>query len=1086
MTVDRGSFELLAEHWAIVALGNDRVQRALTAASRLYVERNVGNYVHGSLVDGAADELIHRTATAYEIVAAEGMEDLFRVHRGNLGQRAAMAQAATHRAFELRRALPLEVADPRSLIYQVLQLGSFAYVSDRWAEFRAWLRDRGVTPEIIPQRDEDWDGHILYTLSNVWIRLLRKDGWSDLTTVGELVVSLRESQAEREETYLLDADQDGTVKPKAWRLIALYHWARASELIAEYMMQGTPVGIQAELDFHFERAIQASQSALDAPTEVTLKWLHLLSSRMVAGSLWSLASAGRETRNLVSVKTRSALFEFLPPQRSALLEQGLLDQASTAVVVDLPTSAGKTVLAEFKAVQALNHFKEERGWVAYVAPTRALVAQVTRRLRKDLSPIGIRVEQLTAAVELDDIERQMVTQADEPFDVLVATPEKLHLLIRNGIVERPLSLMVLDEAHNIADRQRGVRIELLLATVKQDCPEANFLLLMPFVPNADDLANWLSPQSGRSISLGSSAWQPNDRLVGLVKISPPPHENMRRDWSIAYKTLSTSAHTLVVDEKLRIGEGATLPFTYAKVRKNLGLIAAAGARALSDRGTSIVMARTIRDVWSIARNLRESIPSEDVPEEISLVQRFLATEVSPEFELISLLDSRIGVHHAGLSDEARSMMEWLAESGHLRVLVATTSIAQGINFPVSSVFVASRQVSLKTHSEEMPSRDFWNLVGRAGRVDQDSIGVVGLACRDDKDEVELTRFVKDAMGSLASRLVSMLNDIAARGRLMDLEGFLYSDQWADFRGYVAHLYNQSNSLAEVLSRTELILRNTFGYNVLADGDEADKEKGRELLSATRKYAESLSRNPQNAKLADSTGFAPESVGAATRELRQLDRSLTHEDWMPTSLFGSQGSALPDLMGVLMKVPQVRESIEEIAPGRSDDGSRAAEIATDWVNGTSIQEIAQRYFQQEGDQDLTKALTHTCKAIYRNLAMAGTWGISALSKMPSSGLDFDSLPEDDVRRINLLGAMIYHGVATESGVLMRMASVPRSVADSLGAQAQRVRGQLSSASEARSYLKELPSEVWERHRPAGATMTGDDYRRAWRILVGEAD
>jgi hypothetical protein len=74
------------------------------------------------------------------------------------------------------------------------------------------------------------------------------------------------------------------------------------------------------------------------------------------------------------------------------------------------------------------------------------------------------------------------------------------------------------------------------------------------------------------------------------------------------------------------------------------------------------------------------------------------------------------------------------------------------------------------------------------------------------------------------------------------------------------------------------------------------------------------------------------------------------------------------------------------------------------------------------------------------------------------LDFDSLPEDDVRRINLLGAMIYHGVATESGVLMRMASVPRSVADSLGAQALRVRGQLPSASEARSYLKELPSEV----------------------------
>ncbi|MEU3549320.1 DEAD/DEAH box helicase [Streptomyces longwoodensis] len=1086
MTVDRESFERLAQHWAISALGEGRVQRAMSAAARLYVERNVGQYIHGSGVDGEADELIRRTATAYEIVAAEGMEDLFRAQRGNLNQSAAIAQAAAYRAFELRRALPLNLEDPRSLIFQILQLGSFAYVSDRWAEFRAWLRDRDVSPEQLTRLDDDWDSHILYVLSDIWIRLLRKNGWSDLTAVGELVVALRDAQAEREEEYLVHADQDGTVKPKAWRLIALYHWARASELIAEYMMQGTPVSIQAELDFHFERAIDASQSALDAPTEVTLKWLHLLSSRMVAGSLWSLTSAGRETRNLVSAKTRSSLFEFLPPQRTALLEKGLLDQASTAVVVDLPTSAGKTVLAEFKAVQALNQFKEERGWVAYVAPTRALVAQITRRLRKDLSPLGLRVEQLTAAVEVDDIEQQMLSQTDEPFDVLVATPEKLHLLIRNGVVQRPLSLIVLDEAHNIADKQRGVRIELLLATVKQDCPEANFLLLMPYVPNANDLANWLSPGSGRSISLGTSAWQPNDRLVGLVRIAPPPTEKDRRGWAISYKTLSTQSHTLVVDEDLRIGEGATLPFTYAQVKNNLGMIAAAGARALSDRGTSIVMARTIRDVWSIARKLKQSIPAETVSDEVALVQRFLATEVSPEFELIDLLGSRIGVHHAGLSDEARSMMEWLAESGHLRILVATTSIAQGINFPVSSVFVASRQVSFKTHSEEMPTRDFWNLVGRAGRVDQDSIGVVGLACRDDKDERDLTRFVKDATGDLASRLVGMLDELSARGRLMDLEGYIYSDQWADFRGYVAHLYNQSNSLAEVLSKTELILRNTFGYNALADGDEVEKQKGRALLSATRKYAESLSRSPQNAKLADSTGFAPESVGAATRELRQLDRNLGRDDWMPASLFGRQDSALPDLMGVLMKMPQVRESIEEIAPGRSNAGTKVAEIATDWVNGASIQQIAQRYFQQEGSDNLTAALTDTCKAIYRNLAMAGTWGISALSKMPSSGLDFEALPEGDVRRINMLGAMIYHGVSTESGVVMRMASVPRSVADSLGAQVQSDRGQVPSAGEARSYLREMPAELWERHRPTGAAMSGDDYRRAWQILVGEGE
>jgi len=206
---------------------------------------------------------------------------------------------------------------------------------------------------------------------------------------------------------------------------------------------------------------------------------------MVAGSLWWVARAvnSRVTRFVNSVTRTQGLFELLPPQRAALLEQGLLDSASRAVVVDLPTSGGKTVLAEFRVLQALNQFDADKGWVAYVAPTRALVAQITRRLRKDFGPIGINVEQLSSAVDVDVFESAIFSEQDhDRFHVLVATPEKLQLVIRNKSIERPLALIVMDEAHNIEDEDRGLRIELLLATIKRDCPTANFLLLMPNVP----------------------------------------------------------------------------------------------------------------------------------------------------------------------------------------------------------------------------------------------------------------------------------------------------------------------------------------------------------------------------------------------------------------------------------------------------------------------------------------------------------------------------------------------------------------------------------------------------------------------------
>ncbi len=112
---------------------------------------------------------------------------------------------------------------------------------------------------------------------------------------------------------------------------------------------------------------------------------------------------------------------------------------------------------------------------------------------------------------------------------------------------------------------------------------------------------------------------------------------------------------------------------------------------MSERGTSIAVADSIPSVWNMARQIFATLtPFSPIPDEIRLVQNFLKTEISPGFELVSMLARGVGVHHAGLSDEIRALIEWLAEEGKLLVLCATMTIAQGINFPVSSVFLQSR------------------------------------------------------------------------------------------------------------------------------------------------------------------------------------------------------------------------------------------------------------------------------------------------------------------------------------------------------------------------------------------------------------
>jgi hypothetical protein len=333
----------------------------------------------------------------------------------------------------------------------------------------------------------------------------------------------------------------------------------------------------------------------------------------------------------------------------------------------------------------------------------------------------------------------------------------------------------------------------------------------------------------------------------------------------------------------------------------------------------------------------------------------------------------------------------------------------------------------------------------------------------------------------------MLDELTSAGRLLELSSIIYTEQWSDFRSFVAHLYNQSSSLDDLIVRAEINLRNTFGYNTLADGDARRREQGRALLVATREYAENLSSHPENAKLADSTGFSPESVRAAIQELRRVDRSLNTADWMPESLFG-QGvnSALPDLMGVMMRVPQIMDDISALAGSQGYTHERVAEVATAWVQGVPIKDIAARYFTEAGQSVTTEKLSEVCRLIYRNLVTSGTWGISALSKMPTSGLDFENLSEDALGGVNMLGAMMYHGVATRAGVMLRMASTPRSVADSLGRSMVLNLGDAPTARDVRNYLRRLPASEWARHRPDGATMSGQDYMAAWQVLSGERE
>ena len=1018
-------------------------------------------------------ELMRQTAVFLEIavldLASHGFEE------DDENQRELKLAAAD--AFRLLRALPRPDDSLESGVF-LLRTGALAVLGDKGIDAARWLRENSW-PEL-PVDSQDWSKRTWATVVDVWLRLIRKNGWEDRDLVLKRISDLRDAQSVFEKEYLQSLETSNA-KATALELIGLYHLAKAAEIFAYYMTDGVVDGkyqIQELLDTHFDRVLAVCREARMIQLEPLSILLSASASQMAENSIWTVTRAVNSrvsdfVRNLVDRgRGDKAIFDVLPPQRRVLAEKGLLGSSRRAVVVSLPTSSGKTMIAEFRILQALNQFDRERGWVAYLVPTRALVNQISRQLRKDLNDLGVNVEQVSPALEIDNIESELLCQSDpkNEFRVLVTTPEKLNLMLRQGWetkISRPLTLVIVDEAHNIQNAERGLNLELLLATINSECQHAQFLLLTPFINNAREVARWLGGRNSEDISLAVD-WQPNDRVIGIIqaeKTEKIGHNSF--DYKLRMKTVHTTRQTLVVDDLLDLQNNREIAPTYSKA-SNSSALAAIAAQKLGQRGPIIVMHTRPDWVWSLADRLKIDVNKRISTANISLVQKFLELELGTETPLIDLLSYGIGVHHAGLPDEVRSLVEWLFEKNELSFLVATTTIAQGVNFPVSGVVMASHQYP---YGVDMPPEDFWNIAGRAGRISHGTLGVIGLVAENADKAQKLREFIDRQSGDLNSALIELIYE--ARDQLDDLKGIVYQKpQWSAFVQYLAHTYRQMGRPESFMNEIEQVLRNTLGFRKLRSKDSLLADS---FLEGVYSYAEYIQEPGQPIKLVDSTGFSLESVRDVLGESRR--RGIGVEAWNAESLFSPKNQDLRNMMGVLLRVPELRKNLEDVTGGEGPDGDKLSLIVKDWVNGLPVNYIARKYFMEDGDDETTpvttKALTNCAQNLFGRLIQTAAWGLGALLSITGG-----QLSEDEMRTLSNLPSRVYYGVNDDNAIALRLLGVSRSAAVKLAGNMGSILDQ--PLTNVRGYLRDMDKPAWQQ---ALGKQEGEVYRNVWRVLEG---
>lgn len=1050
--------------WIVDALDTDLLEHAHTEASRRLLNHTLG------LTTAVEDDTNLRfIAEALELAVMDLLDDEEQIDT---------LHETSAEAFQLLRVLP-RPESPIEVAKVCLHLACLGVLGERGTDASRLLKE-SPWPKL-PIDSPSWGERTLATILDVWLRLIRKDGWKDLDEVQARVISLREQQSNFEAEYL--EDQQTSARTAAWELVVLYHLAKAAELQAVFTIQGQVDGyfdIRQQLEAQFDRALSACARAELMELDALTRLLARTAQQLVDNCIWTVTRGVNPlvtqfVEKLVSREQEHPIFEMLPPQRHTLREAGLLGSGYRSVVVNLPTSSGKTFIAEFRILQALNQFDREQGWVAYLAPTRALVNQVCTMLRRDFAPLDppINVERVSPALEVDGLEASLLTDKEETthFRVLVTTPEKLDLMLRGGWeekIDRPLTLVVVDEAHNLAQQGRGIKLELLLATIKRECRDAQFLLLTPFIHNAAEIARWLAPDSNSDIGMRLD-WKPNDRAVVL---SHPRQGDKRGQFSLELETLHTTRDTLEVPETLSLDSNMPLGLSWSAVKNNASKLASATAQLMKERGPVIVLALRPDWVWSLAKNFKHPGNRQDVHEDVQLVQRYLSCEYGDDFELCELLEYGVGVHHSGLSDEAKRMMEWLFENEHIDVMVATTTIAQGVNFPVSGIILAQNKYYDKTKGMvNMPPEDFWNLAGRAGRVEQGSVGIIALAATDEGKAVELREFVGFQVSSLNSTLIEMVKSAVKEGEQLELHRLFYLPEWSAFLQYLAHTYRQIGDPDKFADQIELVLRGTLGFGKLRHDHP---NWANQLVFGVEAYAEHLAG--KSLALVDSTGFSWESVSITLGKI--AEERITESVWDPEQLFG-EGKNLQSLMGILLSVPELRENLEAAAGGRGTDGDRLACMVRDWVNGVSLPEMAEKYFaiDDKGNAvDPTKALTNCCKNIFGKLTQTTAWGLAALQSMTFKD-KFDRLSEDEQRTLRNLPARVFYGVNTDEAIALRLIGVPREAAQSM-AQTLGDTVRETPLPQLRTKLAKSDAE-WSKAMGA----SGRDYFKIWRILEG---
>jgi superfamily II DNA/RNA helicase len=441
--------------------------------------------------------------------------------------------------------------------------------------------------------------------------------------------------------------------------------------------------------------------------------LSVIIEKFVERSIWvSLPSFSNINKQLWSpyILKRTAIKELWPAQM--LLGSNGVFKGDSAVV-QMPTSAGKTKSAEIIIRSAILNGRSKVSVI--VAPFRALCQEIFNSMIDEFQGENNIKISLVSDVMQDDF----TSPLEEFYYVIILTPEKLDFILRhNPEFSNSIGLIIFDEAHLFDDPYRGPKFEMLLASLKSKlAPQIQKILISAVMPNSAEIGSWLIGAECRNVI--ARDLHPTAKSTAFVNWPG-------RNGQLSFRN-ETDARLeeffvpfLLTEQPLRL-KGRETKERFFPIKKDAPSIALALGCRLVQSGSVAIFCGRKDSVSSLCADVVDAFerdaqlanPAEFADEiELSRIQRYIKRTLGDYSNYHSASILGILPHHGSTPQGLRLCVEYALQKEHSKFVICTSTLAQGVNLPIRYLIVTTDRQG----EEEIRTRDFHNLIGRAGRA----------------------------------------------------------------------------------------------------------------------------------------------------------------------------------------------------------------------------------------------------------------------------------------------------------------------------------------------------------------------------------